>query len=128
MALRDRLRRLMKEAEGDGFIVRFPDGTSKVFDNMDIRKALFLARVDLFRENSVTSEVLDAVRNATPESRARFEARYGPITPSSHIIGADGWVETYTLTEDGRVERVRHEGGSEEAERIRSDVRQQAWQ
>ncbi|HLL41190.1 MAG TPA: hypothetical protein VK359_07260 [Rubrobacteraceae bacterium] len=29
----------------------------------------------------------------------------------------------YTLTENGRVEKVRHEGGSEEAGRIRHKVR-----
>jgi hypothetical protein len=34
-----------------------------------------------------------------------------------------GWVESKTLTEDGRVERVRYEGGSEEAEYVREGAK-----
>ena len=123
MALRDRLRRLMKEAEGDGFLLRLSDGSVKVFDEMSIQKEMFLAKMDLFRETSIHSEVLDDVRRATPESRRAFEERYGSITPTSHVIGRDGWVEAYTLHEGGRVEKAFHVAGSQEAERLRDAAR-----
>ena len=58
----------------------------------------------------------DAVRNATPESRAAFEERFGPIAFTEYIIGSPssgGWVEAKTLTEDGHVERVLYDGDSE---------------
>ncbi len=127
MALRDRLRRLRREAERDGFVVRFPDGTSKIFETMEIWMAMFLMGVELLTEESVHSEVLDAVCQATPESRAEFEERFGSITPTSHVIcGQYGWVDEYTLTETGEVEVVRYPAGSEEAERIRSEAQQGA--
>jgi len=127
MALRDRLRRLRREAEGDGFVVRFPDGTSKVFETMEIWMAMFLMGVELLTEKSVHSEVLDAVRQATLRSRAEFEERFGSITPTSHVIsGQHGWVDEYTLTETGEVKLVRYPAGSEEAERIRSEAQQGA--
>jgi Zn/Cd-binding protein ZinT len=46
---------------------------------------------------------------------------------TGHIVAAEyqgGWVEVYTLLEDGTVEKTFHEGGSEEAIRIREGVRQ----
>jgi hypothetical protein len=54
------------------------------------------------------SEVLDAVRRATPESRAAFEERCGSIVMGINIIAPEdegGWVETRTLTEAGEIER-----------------------
>jgi Zn/Cd-binding protein ZinT len=86
-----------------------------------------MARYELFMGNSYHSEVLEAVRGATLESRAAFEEQFGEITFAAHIIAADyqgGWVEVYTLLEDGTVTKVRHEGGSEEAERFRQEARQ----
>jgi hypothetical protein len=80
-----------------------------------------LAEMDLVRGEHHASEVHDAVRNATPESRAAFEAAYGSIARELHIIAPpeDGaWVEVWRLLEDGTVAHHRHEGGSEEAERI----------
>jgi len=38
----------------------------------------------------------------------------------------DGWVEEYRLREDGTVETIHYEGGSEEAERIRQEA-EQGW-
>jgi len=62
------------------------------------------------------------------KSRPAFEERFGSIVMSLHIIAAEyegGWVETYTLTETGEVERVFYEGVSAEAERIRRQARQE---
>ena len=128
MGLKDRLRRLEREAEGDGIIIRLQDGTVRVFQTMDVSVEMFKARMHLLQGISQESEVLDAVRRATPESRAAFEERFGSIVITNHIIAAEsegGWVETYTLTEDGEVERVFYEGGSAEAERIRRQARQE---
>ena len=87
--------------------------------------------MDLLRDTARDSDVLDAVRNATPQSRTSFEERFGAIAFSEYIIAAEysgGWVEVITLTEDGRVQRVRYEGGSEEADRIHREAREAAPQ
>jgi hypothetical protein len=88
---------------------------------------MFLCRMDLFSGKARPSEVLDAVRAATKESRAAFEDEYGSIEMVGHIIAADyqgGWVDEHRLLEDGTVETIHFEGGSEEAERIRQEARQ----
>jgi hypothetical protein len=82
--------------------------------------------MDLFSGESKPSEVLEAVRAATPESRAKFEAEYGPIEMEAKIVAADyqgAWCEVFKLEEDGTVTKVRHEGGTPEAERIREEAR-----
>ena len=125
MGLRDRLRRLRKEAEEGAVVVRLRDGTTRCFEDMDVFAEVFLARVDLLKGVSRDSEVLDAVRNATPQSREAFEREYGPIEMEMRIIAppADGaWVEVYRLTEEGRVEKTRHGRGSPEAERMRREA------
>jgi hypothetical protein len=128
MALKGRLRRLEREAQSEGVILRLRDGSIRVFVRMEVDAEMFLAKTDLLaRGESRSSEVLAAVRNATPESRAAFEDEYGSIEMIGHIIAADyqgGWVEEHRLLEDGRVETIHYEGGSEEAERIRQEARQ----
>src|SRR5215210_273774 len=104
MALKHRLRRLQEKAEEGAVVLHQRDGGVVAFEEMEVHKQMFLARMDLFRGSVQESEVLDAVRNATPESRAAFEERFGAIAFSEHIIAAEyqgGWVKTYTLTEDG---------------------------
>ena len=128
MGLKDRLRRLEREAEEDGIVIRLQDGTVRVFDPTMVAVEMFGARMSLMRGISQASEVLDAVRRATPESRAAFEERCGSIVMGIHIIAAEdegGWVETRTLTEAGEVERAFYEGGSAEAERMRRQARQE---
>jgi hypothetical protein len=89
---------------------------------------MFLTRTDLLaRGESRSSEVLDAVRAATPESRRAFEEEYGTIDMVGHIVAGNhegGWVDEYRLLEDGTVETSHYEGGSEEAERIRQEAAQ----
>ncbi|MDP8952778.1 MAG: hypothetical protein M3N18_11180 [Actinomycetota bacterium] len=108
-------------------MVKLRDGSARYFEEMDVFKELFLAEMDLLKGVSRDSGVLDAVRNATPESREAFEREYGSIEREVRIIAppADGgWVEVYRLSEDGTVGKVRHEGGSPQAERIRHQARQ----
>jgi hypothetical protein len=79
-------------------------------------------------EQARSSPVLEAVRQATPESRAAFEAQYGTIPPELQIVASveqGGWVEVLKLEEDGTVTKVRHEGGTPEAERLREEARNQ---
>ncbi len=119
------MRRLKREAEEGAVVVRLRDGTARYFEDMDVFAEMFLADMDLLRGVSRDSEVLDAVRGATPESREAFEREYGPVEREMRIIAppADGgWVEVYSLSEDGRVGKVRHEGGSPEAERLRREA------
>ena len=128
MTLRRRITRLTREAEADAVLLRLRDGSTKVFDDLTCWKEMFLAQYDLFKGQARQSEVLDAVRAATPESRAAFEAEYGEIEREAQIIcheSQGGWVEVYRLTGDGTVEHERHEGHTEEAKRLREEARQQ---
>jgi len=126
--LKGRMKRAQEEAKSEGVVIELRDGTAKVFSDMEVRKEMFLAHMDLYQGESRDSEVLKAVRAATPESRQRFEERHAPITMRALIIegGFEGaWVEEHRLLEDGTVETIFHEGGSEEAERIRLEAQKQ---
>ena len=127
MALKGRLRRLEQQARSEGVILRLRDGGLRVFDQMEVAKEMFLTQTALMLGEAHPSEVLDAVRAATPESRAAFEEEHGSIEMVGHIIAADyqgGWVDEHRLLEDGTVETIHYEGGSEEALRIRQEARQ----
>ena len=127
MGLKGRLRRLEQGVRSENVILRLRDGGLRVFDQMEVAKEMFLTQMDLMLGKARPSEVLDAVRSATPESRAAFEEEHGSIEMVGHIMAADyqgGWVEEHRLLEDGRVETTHYEGGSEEAERIRQEARQ----
>jgi hypothetical protein len=127
VGLKDQLRRLKREAQKGRVVLRLRDGGISVFSDLEVFKEMFLCRTDLFSGKARPSEVLDAVRAATPESRAAFEEGCGSIEMVNHVIAADyqgGWVDEYRLLEDGTVETTHHEGGSEEAERIRREARQ----
>jgi hypothetical protein len=112
VGLRDRLRRLMREAESGGFVLRLTDGTSKVFDDDAIRGQLFLEMIDVLhafdvpdlsdgpREPEVrdpasphVSELRAALSKATPESLRRFEERYAPMEHECGVVHEDGRVE-----------------------------------
>ncbi len=126
MSLRRRLQQLRKAASEGAVLIHQRDGSVKAFDNMHVFSEMFLTKTDLFSGRSRESEVLETVRNATPESRAEFEERYGEITMTSHIIAAPddgGWIERYELLEDGTVEHTVFEFGTEENERIREEAR-----
>jgi hypothetical protein len=125
--MKDKIKRLMRQAEQDAVLIRLRDGSTRVFDDMTCFKEMFLAQFALFKGEAHESEVLDAVRAATSESRAAFEERFGEIEMEACIICPvvdGGWVEVHKLREDGTVESFRHEGDSEEAERIRLEAQQ----
>jgi hypothetical protein len=127
--MRKRIKRVAKEARSAGVVLRQRDGSVRVFDTMDVLKALYLAEVDLVRGEHHGSEVHDAVRNATPETRAAFEAQYGSIARELHVIAPSedgGWVEIRRLSADGKVTVERLDGDSEEAERIREAAKNPA--
>ena len=107
-------------------IIELRDGSRKVFSHMHVRFEMFLVRMDLFSGESKPSEVLSAVRAATPESRRAFEREYGEIEMEAQVVAGayeGAWVEVYKLLEDGAVTKVRHEGGTPEAERLREEAR-----
>ena len=127
MSLRGWIKRLERNAQTNRVILKMREGRTRTFSDMEVFQEVFLARVDLICGRQPSSHVLDAVRAATPESRAAFEKKYGSIEMVAHVVAADyqgGWVEEYRLLEDGTVQNVRYEGGSKEAERIRQEVRQ----
>jgi len=128
MGLRGKLRRLQRSAQSEGVILRLRDGGVRVFSDLEVFKEMFLCRMDLFSGKARSSEVLDAARAATKESRAAFEEEYGSIEMVAHIIAPDyqgGWVDEYRLLEDGTVKTTRFEGGSEEALQILEEARRQ---
>ena len=117
MSLKHRLRRLQAKAEEGGVLIYQQDGSVRVFAVMYVQAQMYLALCDLLRDTARQSEVLEAVRNATPESRAAFEERFGLIRIVTYIITPmirGGQVEMKMLTEDGDVLRVLYEGDSEE--------------
>ena len=127
MGLKDRLRRLEQGARSEGVILRLRDGGLRVFDRMEVWEEMFLTQMDLMKGEARPSEVLDAVRAATPDSRAAFEQEHGSIEMVGRIIAADyqgGWVDEHRLLEDGTVETTHYEGDSEEALRIRQEAQQ----
>ncbi len=131
MGLRDQLRRLKREASKDAVLIRQRDGSTRAFDVMTVWKETFLTRLDLLRGEVRPSEVLDAVRSATPESRRDFEAYFGPIVIQEYVVESnhdDAWVEEYRLLEDGSIEKAFYEGGSEEAQRILQECREKPKQ
>jgi hypothetical protein len=126
MGLKGRVNKLTRQAEEGAVLIKLRDGTTKVFDDLTCFKEMFLAHYNLFGGEATKSEVLEAVRAATPESRAKFEAAYGSVEMEARIIAGDyqgGWVEIYRLEEDGTVTKVRHEGGTPEAERLREEAK-----
>jgi hypothetical protein len=128
MGLKGRLQRLEQGVQSEGVILRLRDGGLRAFDRMEVFGEMFLCQMDLMSGKARPSEVLDAVRAATPESRAAFEDEYGSIEMVGYIIAGDyqgGWVDEHRLLEDGTVQSTHYEGGSEEAERIRQEARQQ---
>jgi hypothetical protein len=127
VGLKDRLQRLQREAAKEGVVLHLRDGGLRVFDRMEVFGEMFLCQMDLMSGKARRSEVLDAVREATPESRAAFEQEHGSIEMVGYIIAADyqgGWVDEHRLLEDGTIETTHYEGDSEEALRIRQDTQQ----
>jgi hypothetical protein len=127
MGLKGRLQRLQREVAKEGVVLHLRDGGLRVFDRMEVFGEMFLCQMDLMSGKARPSEVLDAVREATPESRAAFEQEYGSIEMVGRIIAGDyqgGWVDEHRLLEDGTVETTHYEGDSEEALRIRQEAQQ----
>jgi hypothetical protein len=126
--LRERLARLRKEAGKGAVVVHLEDGGVRYFSEMAVLRETFLAQCDLIRGRPPkdSSGVIAAVLGATNPSRQEFEQRFGRVLGMEVRIveGAErgGWAETFTLLADGTVAKVRHEGGSPEAERIRAEV------
>ena len=47
MGLKDRLRRLEREAEEDGIVIRLQDGTVRVFERTEVAVEMFAASMSL---------------------------------------------------------------------------------
>ena len=74
MVIRDTLRRLKREASEGAVLIHQRDGSVRAFDRMHVTAQMFLAHVDdaLGRPRS-SSDVLEALESATPESRREVE-------------------------------------------------------
>jgi hypothetical protein len=70
-----RLLRLERKAQRDAVFVRQRDGTVKAFDRMLVQAELFLLLCDRhLGKEPHASEFMDALENATPESRREVMA------------------------------------------------------
>ncbi len=78
VSLRRRLQSLQKTASEGAVIIHQRDGSLRAFDRMTVSAAVFLHRLDqaLGREPR-RSEVMDALANATEESRREVEGQVG---------------------------------------------------
>jgi hypothetical protein len=73
--LRGRIGRIRRRAEEDAVIIRLRDGSVRTFDRTRVMGELYLARLDAaLGRKPRASEFLDALANATPESRRAVEA------------------------------------------------------
>ncbi len=72
--VRGRLRRLARLAQEGAVLIHQRDGTVRAFDRLHVLSELFLAKLDagLGRPRR-SSDVLDALDGATPESRRSIE-------------------------------------------------------
>jgi hypothetical protein len=72
--VRGRLRRLAREAKQGAVLIHQRDGTVRAFDRMHVLAEVYLAKLDaaLGRPRR-SSDVLDALDGATPESRRAVE-------------------------------------------------------
>jgi hypothetical protein len=73
--MKSKLRRLERRAQQHAVLIRQRDGTVKAFDRLLVQAELFLLLCDrhLGREPRST-EFMDALEGATPESRREVEA------------------------------------------------------
>jgi hypothetical protein len=71
MGLSDQLRRLKRQASEGAVVIRQRDGSCRAFDRMQVMGEVYLAQLDraLGRPRQRESAVLEALDNATPESR-----------------------------------------------------------
>jgi hypothetical protein len=85
-SLKGRIKCAQQEVKGEGVLIELRDGSRRVFSDTEVFKEVFLTQMELFRGNVKPSEVLDAVRAATPESKAAFEEQYSPIEMRARVI------------------------------------------
>jgi hypothetical protein len=84
MALKGRVRRLERETQSEGVILRLRDGGLRIIDRMEIAKEMFLSQMDLMLSKA------RPLRSWAPCKRPR--SRVGPS--SSKSKGASRWSAT----------------------------------
>jgi hypothetical protein len=92
VGLRGGVKRLEREAAEGAVLIRQRDGSVRAFDRMDVMGQMYLTQLDdaLGRNEAPrsSSDVLDALENATPESRRAVEEMstgsfYADLEPST---------------------------------------------
>ena len=76
VGLRGRLKRLEREAREGAVLIHQRDGSVRGLDRMHVMAQMYLARYDAalgLPPRSSDSDVLEALENATPESRRHVE-------------------------------------------------------
>ncbi len=147
MALKDRVRKLERDAQGNRDYLELRDGRRFYFNPMDAFIALYLRKMNAMRgiyvedlsegtddaetpppayetESPTVAQsraLFEALAKATPESLQRFERRYGPAEQGGAVIHDDGTVTIRTIAVDGSATTQELEG--EEAQDYRASVR-----
>lgn len=146
MTLKDRVRRLERDAQGNRDYLDLRDGGRFYFKPMDAFIALYLRQMDALRGIYVedlsegTDEtktppsaetqspaltrsraLFEVLARATPESLRRFERRYGTAERGGAVLDNDGTVTIRTISVDGSATTRVLEGY--EAQEYRDSVR-----
>jgi hypothetical protein len=84
------LGKLTRDAQQDAVIIRQakPGGGMRAFPRMQVLRELWLKRVNDALGEPTSGEVLDALENATPESRRAVEEMTRP-EPGEFLFGAE---------------------------------------
>ncbi len=85
------IKRLERAASQDAVIIRGRDGSTRAFDRMHVMGQMYLARLAAaLGRPPRSSDVLDALENATPESRHHVEeisySRLVDLEPSTSTV------------------------------------------
>lgn len=146
MALKDRIRKLERDVQGDNDYLELRGGGRFYFKPMDAFVALYLRKMDALRgiyvedlsegvdeaETPPPAEtqspavaqsraLFEALAKATPESLQRFERRYGPAEQGAAVIYNDGTVTIRSIAVDGSATTQELKG--EEAQEYRASIR-----
>ncbi len=146
MALKDRVRRLERDVQGDRDYLELRDGGRFYFKPMNALAALYLRKMDALRGIHVPDlsegadgtetpppaetqspaktharELFEALAKATSESLRRFERRYGSAEQGAAVVHDDGTITIRTIAVDGSATTRELEG--EEAQEYRASVR-----
>jgi hypothetical protein len=117
VALREQLRRLKRDVRGDLDYLVLTDGSKHYFDPEQVSMELFyemLEKCYLAKPGTAsdveTPAIREALKRATPESLARFEEKYLPVTRQGGVVHSEDRQTVRVIELDGTVRVFAVEG------------------